>query len=70
MNTQRREPQTCPCRSKKYGQRGFALIATVSVMSLLILIALAMLSLTTIEVRQAQNSNDQAIQPRQMPAWP
>ncbi|MFK7911818.1 MAG: hypothetical protein AB8F34_14630, partial [Akkermansiaceae bacterium] len=40
---------------------GFALIATISVMTLLVLIALAMLSLSAIEQRGASNSSHQAI---------
>ena len=41
--------------------KGFALIATISVMALLLLIALAMLSLTTIEVRQSNNTKHQEV---------
>jgi Tfp pilus assembly protein PilX len=35
---------------------GFALIATISLMGLLVMIALAMLNLSTIEQRASQNS--------------
>jgi hypothetical protein len=45
----------------KAESKGFALIATISVMALLLLIALAMLSLTTIEVRQSNNTKHQEV---------
>ncbi|MCP5537164.1 MAG: hypothetical protein H7A51_13165 [Akkermansiaceae bacterium] len=43
------------CRSS--GPRGFALVATISVMVLLVLVALAMLGLGTVEMRASRQSN-------------
>ena len=40
--------------------RGFALIATISIMALLVMIALGMLSLSTIEMRSSQNGRAMA----------
>ncbi|MFT5882049.1 MAG: hypothetical protein ACI9FG_000546, partial [Crocinitomicaceae bacterium] len=44
------------CRS----ERGFALIATISIMALLVMVALGMLSLSKIELRSSQNSKAMA----------
>jgi hypothetical protein len=41
-------------------QRGFALIATISIMALLVMVALGMLSLSTIEMRSSQNGKAMA----------
>jgi hypothetical protein len=59
-------PYPCSHRSSlrnllKYrSKRGFALIATISIMGLLIMVALGMLSLSTVELRSSQNERAMA----------
>jgi hypothetical protein len=53
-------PSSLSLSLKHCGARGFALIATISIMALLVMIALGMLSLSTVEVRSSQNGRAMA----------
>ena len=50
---------TNPLNERTSNRQGFALIATISVMTLLVMVCLAMLSLSTIELRQQNNATHQ-----------
>ena len=53
-------PSLASAFSSSRGERGFALISSILIMGLLVMIALGMLSLSTVEVRSSQNSKAMA----------